>query len=55
LGVILGPLFERYLRSSLMIGNGNPAIFITQMDSLFFLLLTAVFAFFIKRSNRSEE
>lgn len=55
LGVILGPLFERYLRSSLMIGNGNPAIFITQMDSLFFLGLTAVFAFFIKRSNRSEE
>jgi putative tricarboxylic transport membrane protein len=55
LGVILGPLFERYLRSSLMIGNGNPMIFVTQMDSLFFLLLTVVFVFFIKRSNRSEE
>jgi putative tricarboxylic transport membrane protein len=55
LGVILGPLFERYLRSSLTIGNGNPMIFITQMDSLFFLVLTVVFAFFIKRSNRNEE
>jgi putative tricarboxylic transport membrane protein len=55
LGVILGPLFERYLRSSLTLGNGNPAIFITQMDSLLFLILIVVFAFFINRSNRREE
>jgi putative tricarboxylic transport membrane protein len=54
LGVILGPLFERYLRSSLTLGMGSPMIFITQIDSLVFLLLSVVFAFFISRSKRAE-
>jgi putative tricarboxylic transport membrane protein len=55
LGVILGPLFEKYLRTTLNIGGGNPLVFITQIDSLVFLLLTVVFVFFITRTDHSNK
>jgi putative tricarboxylic transport membrane protein len=55
LGVILGPLFEYYLRTSLTIGNGSPLIFITQIDSLVFLILTVIFAILLPRANRRSE
>ena len=56
LGVILGPLFELYLRTAMSISNGNPMIFLTSPDSLFFLLLTLFFAIFLPRVNkRSHE
>ncbi len=51
LGVILGPLFELYLRTAMSISNGNPLIFITSFDSLIFLLLTVFFAIFLPRVN----
>ena len=47
LGALLGPLLEQYLRRSL--SRGNPLVFITNLDSLFFLLLTAVFAIMLSR------
>ena len=55
LGVILGPLCEQYLRTSLTIGNGNPLIFLTSMDSLVFLVLTIVFAVWIPRLNKKTD
>jgi len=54
IGVILGPLFEAYLRTSLILSKGNPLIFITQMDSLVFLLLSVVFIIVIPRVNRKS-
>lgn len=47
LGFILGPDLEQYLRRSLSLNDGNPAIFLTSPDSLFFLVLTAVFVYVI--------
>ncbi|WP_425033042.1 tripartite tricarboxylate transporter permease [Pelagibacterium sp.] len=47
LGFILGPDLEVYLRRSLSITDGNPAIFLTSGDSLFFLGLTAIFFYFM--------
>ncbi len=55
LGVILGPLCEQYLRTTLTIGLGNPMIFFTEIDSLFFLVLTAVFAIWLPRLNKKTE
>jgi putative tricarboxylic transport membrane protein len=56
LGVILGPLFENYLRTTLTIGGGNPLVFVTNIDSLVFLLLTVVFVIWLPRVNkRSDE
>ncbi len=52
LGVILGPLCEEYLRTTLTLGHGNPMIFFTEIDSLVFLVLTVVFAVFLPRLNR---
>ena len=49
LGALLGPLLEQYLRRSLTLSRGNPLVFITNLDSLFFLLLTAVFAIMLSR------
>ncbi len=47
LGYILGPGLEQYLRRSMFLSDNNPITFITSMDSLFFLLLTAVFFYFM--------
>jgi putative tricarboxylic transport membrane protein len=55
LGVILGPLFEYYLRTALTIGGGNPLVFITHPDSLIFLILTVVFSIFLPRVNRRSD
>ncbi|QEN09642.1 tricarboxylate transporter [Oceanispirochaeta crateris] len=54
LGVILGPLFELYLRTAMSLSNGNPMIFLTSPDSLFFLLLTLFFAIFLPRVNKKS-
>lgn len=40
LGFILGPDLEQYLRRALSLNDGNPTIFLTSPDSLFFLGLT---------------
>jgi putative tricarboxylic transport membrane protein len=59
LGVILGPLFENYLRTSLTISGGNLSIFVTQIDSLVFLILTVIFVIWLplvnKRSDKAVE
>jgi putative tricarboxylic transport membrane protein len=47
LGFILGPDLEQYLRRSLSLSDGNPAIFLTSPDSLAFLLLTLLFIYLI--------
>lgn len=47
LGFILGPTLEEFLRRSLALSNGNPMIFITNLDSLFFILLTIFFVYFL--------
>lgn len=47
LGFILGPNLEDFLRRSLTLSNGNPLTFITSLDSLFFILLTIFFVYFL--------
>ena len=47
LGFILGPDLEQYLRRSLSLNDGDPSIFLTSLDSLFFLVLTAIFVYFM--------
>ncbi|WP_447045707.1 tripartite tricarboxylate transporter permease [Vreelandella sp. H-I2] len=47
LGFILGPNLEDFLRRSLTLSNGNPLTFITSLDSLFFILLTLFFVYFL--------
>lgn len=47
LGFILGPDLEVYFRRSLAINDGDPMIFITSMDSLFFLVMIGVFFYFM--------
>ena len=55
LGVILGPLCEQYLRTTITLGNGDMTIFFTELDSLFFLVLTVAFAILLPiLNNRSE-
>nr|WP_321455726.1 tripartite tricarboxylate transporter permease [uncultured Cohaesibacter sp.] len=45
LGFILGPDLETYFRRALSLNDGNPMIFLTSYDSLFFLVLTAIFVY----------
>ncbi|PZX11206.1 putative tricarboxylic transport membrane protein [Palleronia aestuarii] len=47
LGFILGPDLEQYLRRSLSLNDGNPSVFLTSPDSLFFLAVTALFVYAI--------
>ncbi|KAA0013871.1 tricarboxylate transporter [Billgrantia pellis] len=47
LGFILGPNLEEFLRRALALSNGNPLVFITSLDSLFFILLTVFFVYFL--------
>lgn len=48
MGVILGPHLEKLLRTSLIVSNGDPTIFLTQPISAALLALTAVFVYFLK-------
>ncbi|MGI3170860.1 tripartite tricarboxylate transporter permease [Pseudooceanicola sp. C21-150M6] len=54
LGFILGPDLEEYLRRTLSLNDGNPSIFVTSPDSLFFLVLTAIFAYAILFRGRGK-
>jgi putative tricarboxylic transport membrane protein len=47
LGFILGPNLEEFFRRSLAISNGNPMTFLTNPDSLFFVILTLIFVYFL--------
>lgn len=47
LGFILGPNLEEFLRRSLTLSNGNPMTFFTSPDSLFFVVLTVIFIYFL--------
>lgn len=47
LGFLLGSDLEQYLRRSPSLSDGSPAIFVTSLDSLFFLGLIAVFYYFM--------
>ncbi|MFC6487189.1 tripartite tricarboxylate transporter permease [Nitratireductor sp. GCM10026969] len=54
LGFILGPDLEQYLRRSLSLSDGNPMVFLTSLDSLFFLILAAVFIYFMAIRKSKE-
>ncbi|WP_353475596.1 tripartite tricarboxylate transporter permease (plasmid) [Salipiger sp. H15] len=56
LGFILGPDLEEYLRRSLSLSDGNPVVFLTNPDSLFFLALTGLFvwAILIRKPKKGE-
>nr|WP_300314932.1 tripartite tricarboxylate transporter permease [Halomonas sp.] len=47
LGFILAPNLEEFLRRSLTLSQGDPSIFFTSMDSLFFIVLTVIFVYFL--------
>ena len=47
LGYILGPNLEEFLRRSLSLSNGDPMTFLTSPDSLFFVVLTVIFFYFL--------
>lgn len=47
LGFILGPDLEQYFRRAMSLSDGDPTIFLTSLDSLFFLGLTAAFVYMI--------
>ena len=47
LGYILGPKLEEFLRRSRALSNGDPMTFLTNPDSLFFVILTIVFVYFL--------
>lgn len=53
LGFILGPDLEQYLRRSLSLNDGNPMVFLTNPDSLAFLLLTVLFVYMIVFRKRT--
>jgi putative tricarboxylic transport membrane protein len=55
LGVILGPLFEQYLRTTLTIGEGNPLVFLTNIDSLVFVILTIIFSIWLPIVNKRSD
>ncbi|HDQ14038.1 MAG TPA: C4-dicarboxylate ABC transporter permease [Sediminispirochaeta sp.] len=45
LAIVLGPTFERYVRTALVTSNGDPAIFFVKPISLFFIVI-ALISFF---------
>lgn len=47
LGFLLGPNLEQFFRRSLSLSDGDPSIFLTSPDSLFFLILTVIFFYFM--------
>jgi putative tricarboxylic transport membrane protein len=42
LGYVLGPLFEEHLRRAMLLGRGDPLLFLTRPISLAFMLGTAL-------------
>ncbi|KXF75321.1 tricarboxylate transporter [Paramesorhizobium deserti] len=54
LGFILGPDLEQYLRRSLALSDGDPTVFLTSPDSLFFLVLAALFFYFMAIKQPKE-
>lgn len=54
LGALLGPLFEGYFRRSLSISQNNLMVF-AQPDSLFFILLTIAFVFFLNKFGTKKQ
>lgn len=48
MGVILGPYLEEFLRRSLIVSEGDPTIFLRSPGSLVFLLMTAMFIWFLR-------
>lgn len=55
LGYILGPDLEIYMRRSLSLTDGDPMIFLTSPDSVFFLCLIVIFFYFmVLRAPRSS-
>ncbi|PHS04326.1 MAG: tricarboxylate transporter [Blastopirellula sp.] len=58
LGFILGPDLEIYMRRSLTLSDGDPMIFVTSPDSVFFLALIGFFFYFMvlkKNKPASQE
>ena len=51
LGFILGPSLEEFLCRSLTLSQGDPPTFLTNPDSLFFILLTLVSIYFLAIRN----
>ncbi|ODC02276.1 tricarboxylate transporter [Terasakiispira papahanaumokuakeensis] len=54
LGFVLGPSLEEYCRRSLSISDGNPMVFFTSPDSVFFVVLTAIFFYFMVMRKPKE-
>jgi putative tricarboxylic transport membrane protein len=52
LGMVLGPLVEKTLRQSLLISDGDFAIFVTRPISIVFLLMTVLSVIFAIRRQR---
>jgi len=52
LGFILGKMLELHLRRSMIMGFGNPIIFVTRPISLFFLVITLLTLLFLKKRRR---
>ncbi len=52
LGIVLGPIAEKNLRNALVLSQGSPTIFFTRPISLAFLLLSVLFIFLLKYSQR---
>jgi putative tricarboxylic transport membrane protein len=52
LGMVLGPLVEKTLRQSLLISDGDFAIFVTRPISIVFLLMTVLSVIFAMRRQR---
>ncbi len=52
LGAFLGPLFEEFFRRMLSISHNNLLVFVTEPDSLVFLLLTVFFVLFLSRVRK---
>lgn len=52
LGFILGPDLELYLRRSLSLNDGDPMIFLTSPDSLFFIGLSLLFIYLMEIGPR---
>jgi putative tricarboxylic transport membrane protein len=55
LGYVLGPGLEQYFRRSMSLNDGDPSIFITNLDSLFFIVLTCVFTYFLVFKKEKEK
>jgi putative tricarboxylic transport membrane protein len=58
LALVLGPIMENAVRRSLVISDGNPAVFFTRPISAFFLIIGLLILFsplFLKQKRVSAE